>query len=144
MSDSDDDDYVEEEVPAPAPPAHIRRSVIESRPHECQWLALKNDLFSLRELYDAGCSIPELLSLGFVLTDFKDAGFSARDLRLAGVGIAALASVFDARFLFEAGFDINMVMSLSAQLKISHLRVRCLHRLCTRFCFVYPRVSSHF
>ena len=146
---SDDDDYVEEEVPAPAPPkpAHIRRrrSVVESRPPECQWMAMKNDLFSVKELYDAGCSISELLSIGFVLPDFKDAEFSARAMRLSGFGIASLAAVYDARSLFQAGFDINLVMShLPAQSPISHLCVRCLYRQCTRFFFVYPRVSFHF
>ena len=53
-------------------------------PPECDWLALKNDGYSARELKIAGCSWAALLALEYDLPSLRAAGYDAAAFRAAG------------------------------------------------------------
>jgi ribosomal protein L13E len=78
------------------------------RPPECDWVALKNDGYSARELKIAGCSWALLLALEYDLPSMKAAGYDAAAFRAARCSWTDLfAAGFTASEVKAAGCDIS-------------------------------------
>jgi hypothetical protein len=77
------------------------------RPSECNWVVLKNDGYSARELKIAGCSWAALLELEYDLPSLRAAGYDAAAFRAARCSWADLfAAGFTAAEVKAAGCNI--------------------------------------